>query len=136
MSSTVLFCFVLYFTSSNPGLTSIKWQAQRTTNKPTTNQPSQIIIHNYGHYSQMYIYTANSHLSCGSSSKIIVAKYCCSNQGSFKIKRPIPCKKCDTDFDMSFWRQCEVWFENETKSDGNPIIFLANALEIPWLELV
>ena len=29
-----------------------------------------------------------------------------------------------------------VWFENETKSDGNPIIFLANASEIPWLELV
>ena len=24
-----------------------------------------------------------------------------------------------------------VWFENETKSDGNPIIFLANAMEIP-----
>jgi len=24
-----------------------------------------------------------------------------------------------------------VWFENETKSDGNLIIFLANAMEIP-----
>jgi len=24
-----------------------------------------------------------------------------------------------------------VWFKNETKSDGNPIIFLANAMEIP-----
>ena len=24
-----------------------------------------------------------------------------------------------------------VWFENETKSDGNPIIYLANAIEIP-----
>ena len=24
-----------------------------------------------------------------------------------------------------------VWFENETKSDGNPIIFLANAMENP-----
>ena len=23
-----------------------------------------------------------------------------------------------------------VWFENETKSDGNPIIFLANAMQI------
>ena len=30
-----------------------------------------------------------------------------------------------------------VWFENETKSQtGNPIIFLANAMEIPWLELI
>ena len=27
-----------------------------------------------------------------------------------------------------------VWFENETKSDGNPIIFWANAMEIPWFE--
>ena len=26
--------------------------------------------------------------------------------------------------------------KNETKSDGNPIIFLANAVEIPSLELV
>ena len=26
--------------------------------------------------------------------------------------------------------------ENETKSDGNPVIFLANAMKIPWLELV
>ena len=26
--------------------------------------------------------------------------------------------------------------ENETKSDGNPIIFIANAMEIPSLELV
>ena len=26
--------------------------------------------------------------------------------------------------------------ENDTKSDGNPVIFLANAIEIPWLELV
>ena len=26
--------------------------------------------------------------------------------------------------------------ENETESDGNPIIFLANAMETPWLELV
>ena len=24
-----------------------------------------------------------------------------------------------------------VWFENETKSNGNPIIYLANAMEIP-----
>ena len=29
-----------------------------------------------------------------------------------------------------------VWFENYPKSDGNPIIFLVNALEIPWLELI
>ena len=29
-----------------------------------------------------------------------------------------------------------VWFENETKSDGNPIIFSANAMEIPGLELI
>ena len=29
-----------------------------------------------------------------------------------------------------------VWFENETKSDGNPVIFLANAMEIPLLQLV
>ena len=28
-----------------------------------------------------------------------------------------------------------VWFENETKSDGNLIIFLANDMEIPRLEL-
>ena len=26
--------------------------------------------------------------------------------------------------------------ENDTKSDGNPVIFLANAVEILWLELV
>ena len=26
--------------------------------------------------------------------------------------------------------------ENDTKSDGNPIMFLANAMEIPWLQLV
>ena len=29
-----------------------------------------------------------------------------------------------------------VWFEKETKSDGNPIIFLANAMEIPCLGLI
>ena len=29
-----------------------------------------------------------------------------------------------------------VWFENDTKSDRNPIIFLANPMEITWLELV
>ena len=29
-----------------------------------------------------------------------------------------------------------VWFENEIKSDGNPVIFLANAMEIPWFELI
>ena len=46
----------------------------------------------------------------------------------------IPCKKCDRDFLMSFWRQFVI--ENETKSDGIPIIFLENAMEIPWLEVV
>ena len=29
-----------------------------------------------------------------------------------------------------------ILVENETKSDGNPIIFLANAMEIPRLELL
>jgi len=24
-----------------------------------------------------------------------------------------------------------VWFENETKYDGNPVVFIANAVEIP-----
>ena len=28
-----------------------------------------------------------------------------------------------------------VWSENDIKSDGNPIIFLGNAMEIPWLDL-
>ena len=31
---------------------------------------------------------------------------------------------------------CCILVENETKSDGNPSIFLVNAMEIPWLGLV
>ena len=27
-------------------------------------------------------------------------------------------------------------FENNTKSDGNPIIFIANAMKIPWLDVM
>ena len=29
-----------------------------------------------------------------------------------------------------------VWFENENKSGGNPIIFLANAMKIQRIELI
>ena len=42
-----------------------------------------------------------------------------------------PCKKCDTDFLLSF-----NLVENDTESDGNSIIFWANAMEIPWLEVI
>jgi len=34
------------------------------------------------------------------------------------------------------WLFDGILAENETKSDGNPIISLASAMEVPWLELV
>ena len=37
-------------------------------------------------------------------------------------------------FFVSFWKKASL-VENETKFDGNIIIFLANVMEIPWLEL-
>ena len=45
-------------------------------------------------------------------------------------KRKIPVKKVTWIFSCLFDGSL-VWFENETKSDGKPIIFLANAMEIP-----
>ena len=45
-------------------------------------------------------------------------------------------------FDLCLHTLCFSWLfdgrlvENDTTSDGNPIIFLTNAMEIPWLELV
>ena len=52
-----------------------------------------------------------------------------------KSKRVYPAKNvteiCSCLFDGSL-----VWFENETKSDGNSVIFLANLIKIPWLGLV
>ena len=48
----------------------------------------------------------------------------------------LPCEKCDVDFLMSFWRQFGLVREWDQIHTGNPIIFLANAVEIPWLELL
>ena len=43
-----------------------------------------------------------------------------------------PSKKCDTDCrSREFLTAVSCLVENDTKSDGNPIIFLGNAMEIP-----
>ena len=44
-----------------------------------------------------------------------------------------PCEKHDTNFLMSF---DDSLLKNDSKSDGSPTMFLENAVEIPWLELV
>ena len=48
----------------------------------------------------------------------------------------MPCKKCDRDFLIPYWRQFGLVQKWDQICTGNPIIFLANAMEIPWLELV
>ena len=49
------------------------------------------------------------------------------------------CKNCSLPVKNMTWIfSCRIdgsLVENEAKSDGNLIIFLANAMEIPWLEL-
>ena len=52
---------------------------------------------------------------------------------AFAIFNVIPVKNMTGIFSRLFDGSL---LENDTKSDGNPIIFLANAMEIPWLELV
>ena len=48
----------------------------------------------------------------------------------------LPCKKCDKDFLASFWRQFGLVRKWDQIRKENPVIFLANAMKISWLELV
>ena len=59
-----------------------------------------------------------------------------NNWGSFNQPLMLPVKNVTWIFSCLFEKSSSVWFENETKSNGNRIMFLGNAMEIPWLELV
>ena len=59
------------------------------------------------------------------------------------IKKKIPFTVVLNSTLFKMWHSCIFsclldgsLVENETKFDGNPIIFLANAMEMPWRELV